>query len=91
MQMTDRMLHILLKKLSPFSDTKEWYGYVRPDEMKWLIENGAKNPNPEYKGWNYWVKDVATGKMRGLCFYFIPSGEILRLLLKWHPNEPSLL
>lgn len=46
--MTDRMLKILLKKLTPFSNTKEWCACLRPDEVNWLIKNGAHNPDQEY-------------------------------------------
>jgi len=60
--------------------------------MDWLIKNGAKNPYPNQdNNFGYWIKGVKTGEGRSSCFYFIPSGEILKLLIKWHPNEPSLL
>lgn len=77
--MKSRNFLVAVSKVSQFSDTEQWCGCLTPSEAVELIDAGGiavsyyENKMREYK---------AKGDSKPSWFYFIPSKDLKKILMK---------
>ena len=77
--MNNRNKRILFAKLKPYRN-KEFYGYLTPVEILYLVSIGCEVSN--HRSWwiDYAQEAVTKGRMFTTSFYFTPSKELMEKL-----------
>jgi hypothetical protein len=79
--MKSRNFLVALSKISRFSNTQEWCGYLTPSEAVALLDAGGIAS--EHYDQSVRIRK-AEGKSKPTWFYFIPSKDIEKALGKRH-------
>lgn len=82
-KMTPKQTRILYRKLHKF-DNIQWYGYLTPVEILYLVNMGCRNIYHSKQDRKEFIERLNTyiknGTMYSAYFYFVPSKNVMENL-----------